>query len=563
MKNIFIVLFFFLLNISLFSNDMAIKLLENSYEQLNNDFLECQVEEKRIYKQSSDLADHLTLRSKIEELKKRRTDLKTMLDQLIENYEKTSKKDSNEKDDNSKSEGGNQTGNTNKPPKGEKTKDPQTGTEKNTDKDKKVTEDHPTKKNKPKEKLVIKFNKKVVKPGKTLVYTVVPPKHFLQATIVWIKCSSNLSTIDSSPMGKNLRGHLVADPLITRQQNASVSALVKDLETGLNEKARAVIVISAYTQETKIGLEVPSRMVSGRSYKFLVKVPSDFKPPFSILVKSSLGKHLIVHTTTTSLGGAVKAWGNGDPKVILSGSISARVYDDSGKIGYVNKLVSIDEPTQEELNEIPMEKPPTWYEEAATYTWKATKDTMKATGEAMKATGEVMKAVAEAEAKHGYLKNAQKQYKPRTGSKPYTPTKYNNPPPKKPHWMTNKPASSSQKAKEPKTYRIAVTCTHVGYIAPNWGGVKLASFTVTKIQSKRYSMLLPIRSAPLNSSKIISGRLYIKNSSSNMSKIKSVSTKLDKIYAQYSKGKIWTRYPKKNYKQISKSSFGPFIVPDF
>ena len=53
MKNIFIILLFLFVNTSLFSNDMAIKLLENSYKQLNKDLLECQVEEKHLFKQSS------------------------------------------------------------------------------------------------------------------------------------------------------------------------------------------------------------------------------------------------------------------------------------------------------------------------------------------------------------------------------------------------------------------------------------------------------------------------------------------------------------------------------
>lgn len=414
---------------------MAIKLLENSYKQLNKDILECQVEEKRIDVPKSNLADHLTLRSKIEELEKRRADLRTMLDQLIKNHEKTSK-DSNGKDDNSTSGGGKQTGNTSKPPKGERPKDTQTGKSNPGAKENKPDKKTPAKIVKVKENPKIIFNLKVVKPGKKFAYTVVPPKHYLNPKIVWIKCSSNLSTITGAPMTKNLRGYLVADSLITRAQNASVTVFLRDLATPRQYgQATAGIVISTYTQERKIGLKIPSRMLSGRTYNFLITVPPDFKRPFSIHVKSSLGKHLIVNSNTTSLAGSLKAWGNGNPDLILSGSVSAKVYDDSGKIGYINKLVAIDEPTQEELDKIPMEEPPTWYEEAASAAWKATK-----TG--LKTTGQVMQALADAEAKHGYLKNASKPNNSYSPPKNPTP-KYNLTPPKKPHWMTPKPIKPS------------------------------------------------------------------------------------------------------------------------
>jgi len=456
MKNIFIILSFFLFLSVSFASDIEIKLLKKSYVQLAIDLSECQKEAKRIDVPKSNLADHLALREKIAKLAIERERLKSFLDKIIAR-EESSNKDKNGKTDN--------TGEQNdkipdKPADSEKIKNPQGGTG-----GKVVKEQAPKKPAKVKEKLLIVFNKKVVKPGKAIIFTIIPPKHYIQTKIVWIKCSSNLSTLDGSPIEKKLRGYLVANPLITRAQNATVTALIKDSgRTGVYEMATAKAVISTYTQETKIELKVPSRMISGRSYNFLVELPSEFKPPFSILVKSSSGKHLIVHTTTTSLGGSVKAWGNGDPDVILSGSISARVYDDSGKIGYVNKLVSIDEPTQADLDKIPMEQPPTWYEEAAKFTWKATKDTMKATGEVMKATGEVMKAVADAEAKHGYLKAIPKT---KVTSRPPT-TKYNPQhkykPPQKPHWMnpkSQKPKEKPKKSKYRKYYIYKCVCQNI------------------------------------------------------------------------------------------------------
>jgi hypothetical protein len=473
MKNLFIILFFFLLNISLFSNNIAIKLLENSYKQLNKDLLECQVEEKRIYKQSSDLADHLALRERIEGLAKKRESLREFLDEVIVK-EKYSKKDEDKENENGVSDSEDK----NKPGKSsdtDKDKNPKAEKEEKTtpDKDKKiVTNDQEDKATAGNKTRIITFNKKVVKPDKPFTYTVNPPKHFLNPKIVWIKCSSNLSTLDSSPMGKSMHGVLVADPMITRAQNAYVAVLLRDVANpNLYKKASSGILISAYTQETKIGLKLSSKMISGRSYNFLIKVPADFKAPFSILVKSSSGKHLIVNSNTTSLAGSIKAWGNGDPKVILSGSVSARVYDDSGKIGYVNKLVSIDEPTQADLDKIPMEQPPEWYETAAKVAWTATKSTMKA-------TGEMIQTVADAEAKHGFLKKIPKQ--PPAGSKPYIPsskpyipsTKYKPPPRKQPEWMTKngnwvpykgnpQPKKKTKKSKYRKYYIYKCVCQHI------------------------------------------------------------------------------------------------------
>jgi len=457
MKNIFIILFLFIFTSISFASDIEIKLLKKSYVQLAIDLSECQKEAKRIDVPKSNLADHLALREKIAKLAIERERLKAFLDEIIAR-DKSSNKDKNGKTDNA---GGQNDKTPGKPADSEKTKDPQgsTGGNNKTGKGEKIVKEQaPEKPAKVKEKLLIVFNKKIVKPGKAIIFTIIPPKHYIDPKIVWIKCSSNLSTLDSSPIEKKMRGYLVADPLITRAQNATVTALLKDSgRTGVYEMATAKAVINAYSQETKIELKVPSKMISGRSYNFLIQVPSEFKPPFSILVKSSLGKHLIVHTTTTSLGGSVKAWGNGDPKIILSGSISARVYDDSGKIGYVNKLVSIDEPTQADLDKIPMEEPPTWYEEAAKFTWKATKDTMKATGEVMKATGEAMKAVAEAEAKHGYLKNAMNKTTVRPPTKNYNPQHKYKPPPT-PHWLKPK-TPKPQKLSDPNAQNLGIITT--------------------------------------------------------------------------------------------------------
>lgn len=458
MKNIFIILFFFLLNTSLFSNDIAIKLLENSYKQLNKDLLECQVEEKRINVNSSNLADHLTLRSKIEELEKRRADLKTMLNQLIKNHKKTSPKNNKKKNDNNESDKEKQTGSTKNHSKKEKAEDDQTENKNETGTQiayKKIEQKPPAQIVKPKEQATIQVSKKVVKPGDKLTYTVIPPKHFLNPQIVWIKCSSNLGTLSGSPMAKQMSGYLVADSLITREENAYIAALIVDLSPQrLYSNARTAVVISAYTQEQKLTLNIPSRTVSGHSYNFIIKVPPDFKRPLYIIVKSLAGRHVIVHSSATSLAGSIKVWGNGKRNVILSGSISAKVYDDSGKIGYVRKSFSIDEPTQAEMDKLPMEQPPTWYEEAATFAWKATKTGLKATGAAMKTTGQVMKAMAKAEAQHGYLKNASRQ--PGYTPHPRTPTpKYNLKPPPKPSWMTPKP----RKPSDPNAQNLGIITT--------------------------------------------------------------------------------------------------------
>jgi len=407
-------------------------------------------------------------------------------------------------------------------------------------------------------------NKNVVKPGISFTYFVNPPKHFTHPKIIRIQCSDNLSTLDGNPMSKSMRGRLVGSSLIEREQNAYIALLLGDaVNPNLYIEVKCGIVISTYTQETVMELtEDPELkkpiMISGRSYVFVIQVPGGFERPFSILVKSSFGKHLIVNSNHTSLEFHAKAWGNGDPNVILSGDISARIYDDSGKIGYVKKLYSIEEPTEDQLNEIPMEKPPEWYEIAAQAAWDATKSTVKATGEVMNATGTVMQAVAAAEAKNGYLQNVQ-QYKPPSGS---SGTKYKFPPLKKPNYAT------SQKTKKSKTFSISVTCTHPRNLTPSYGGAQLGSFTVTYTQSKKYSMLFPIKCAPLNYSKIITRKLYIENSRSNMAKIKTINTKFDNIYADYANNKVWERYNKaktqtRTWQQIPRSSFGPFIISGY
>ncbi len=316
----------------------------------------------------------------------------------------------------------------------------------------------------PKQKLKISV-KPVVKPGEMFKFEVIYPPHYKNPQIEEITYTNNLDTLDGTPLPKKRIGHLIADNLVTRMEKAHLTVDVRDRDTpGVFESASAKIIINAYTKEEKIELHIAGKMLSGRTYNFQISVPQHFKRPLSVHVKSSLGKHLKVFSTTTSLNGSVKAWGNGDPNVILTGKVSATVYDDKTKTGYVEKMVQIDEPTPEDLNKIPMEQPPTWYEEAVKFTWDVTKKTVETTGEVLNTTGQVMNAIGQAEAKHGYLGKAlqQQQNKATQSSESnYLKPADTTPKPKQPDWMNPQKTKSSKPSTSglQKTYYIVKSVT--------------------------------------------------------------------------------------------------------
>jgi hypothetical protein len=120
----------------------------------------------------------------------------------------------------------------------------------------------------------------------------------------------------------------------------------------------------------------------------------------------------------------------------------------------------INEPTEEELKKIPMEQPPTWYENVADFTWKATKVTAKATGSVLKATGQAMKAIGEAERQNGYLRQLQKNRQQGYVSKnTVSTTNTNLKPPTTPDWMKkeyNKPKPRPTTLSKPSPVRYIV-----------------------------------------------------------------------------------------------------------
>ena len=411
-------------------------------------------------------------------------------------------------------------------------------------------------------KITIRLPAKI-EPGKNFKYSIIPPSNFKVPKITSIICSSNLCTLTGTPLNKSFSGILVADALITKPQKGTISVKIIDLANpNLSSKTTKSIIIQPNIHNVQINLKISAKLTSGHSYNFLIETPPSMKPPYIVKIRTSLGRHLIMGWSTTSLGGSVKAWGNGDPDVPLNGSITAIVYDDSGQMGTISKAITIDEPTKEELAKLPMEEPPSWYEKAAKFTWKATKTTIKATGEVLKNTGKAMKAIGEAERKNGFLGKVQKT-RQQNASNTY---KYKNQK-KSNASIPALPKRTWKSLETPNVYTVTIHCSAPGYLTAGYGGAILATFDVTKTPSQKYSMRLPIKTASLpKCSTIINDTLYIKNTTKNKEKIKNVYTEMEKIYQQhlkqindnpnykYQEDGVW-----KKRVIIPRGKFGPFI----